>query len=502
MKLLLSRRRCFGLILTILLTITLCTPLDSIATRVSAADTVYRAELTAGQQNIVKRAYQMTDIRWTPLQDVVGWNSELTYRAGTTYTGLPYGQPVNASYVPWSTSLVDFLGKVNDPGSKMYTSYSTYEARAPYYSTDCSAFVSWAWGLGSRQTTSTIKNFATQISTTTFANAQVGDCLCLARSHVVLITDITYDASGTINSIEISESTVSSVNYCCHKVRYGVGGKYTLDYLTSKYFGNGYILYRSKTRDNVTYSHSCAVPLEGDICTACGLGNFEETPVELTVISTEDVTLYTLPNLSADQLGTIYTGNEIAIKAYCEDDAGVLWYKTADNEWILAAKTKPVCVHNYICDITVPPSCTETGVATYTCDLCNDSYTLELEETGHSYETASIPPGCEAEGYTEYSCTVCGDLYRDNEIPATGHNYKNGICAVCGATDGSVRKGDLNNDEEITSADSVLLARFLADLQQLNENQLRAADINGDGEITSADAVLLARYLAGLTEIN
>lgn len=501
MKLLQSKRRYLSIVLTFLLAITLCVPPVSIAIQASATDAVYRAELTAGQQNIVKRAYQMTDIQWTPLQDIVGWNNELTYQAGTTYTGLPYGQPVYASYVPWSTSLVDFVGMVNNPNSKMYTSYSSYEAKAPYYSTDCSAFVSWAWGLSSRQTTSTIKNFATQISTTSYADAQVGDCLCLAGSHVVLITDITYDASGTINSIEISESTVSSANYCCHKVRYGVGGKYTLEYLTSKYFGNGYILYRSKTRDNVTYNHSCAVPLEGDVCTACGLGNFVETPIDMMVTSAEDVVLYTLPNLNADQIGTIYAGNEIAVTACCEDDSGVLWYKTADNEWILASKTQPICAHNYLCDI-VAPSCTENGIAVYSCSLCKDSYTQILEAIGHSYETVIIPPGCETEGYAEYTCVVCEDMYRDSKTQATGHNYENGICAICGEEDDTVCKGDLNGDGEITSADAVLLARYLADLQTLSEIQLQAADINGDSEVASADSVLLARHLAGFNEIN
>jgi len=468
----------------------------------SSALGMQEENLTTGQQNIVKRAYQMTNIPWTPQKDIVGWNSEITYRAGTLYTGLPYGQPVYASYVPWSTNLVDFVGMVNDPNSKMYTSYSGYEARAPYYSTDCSAFISWAWGLPSRQTTSTIKNFATQISTTSYANAQVGDCLCLAGSHVVLITDITYDESGTINSIEISEATVSSLNCCCHSVRYGIGGKYSLEYLTSKYFGNGYILYRSKTRDNVTYNHSCAIPLEGDICSDCGLGQFAETPTDLTVISTEDVILYTLPNTNADQLGTVYAGNEITVKAYCEDDSGILWYKTADNEWILASGTKLICIHDYISKITAAPSCLDDGLITYTCSLCDDSYTQVLEATGHDYKTAVFPPGCETGGYTEHCCAVCGDTYRDAEIPAIGHNYENGVCTACEAKDASVRKGDLNNDGEITAADSVLLVRYLAGLQDLNETQLQTADINGDNEVTSADAVMLVRYLAGLIEIH
>lgn len=502
MRMLQSKRRCVSIILTFFLAFTLCSPIAQTVTQASAADTVYRAELTAGQQNIVKRAYQMTDIHWTPLQDIAGWNNELTYRAGTTYTGLPYGQPVNASYVPWSTSLVDFLGMVNNPSSKMYTSYSSYEARAPYYSTDCSAFVSWAWGLGSRQTTSTIKNFATQISTTSYADAQVGDCLCLAGSHIVLITDITYDENSAINSIEISESTVSSVSYCCHKIRYGVGGKYTLEYLTSKYFGNGYILYRSNTRDNVTYNHSCAVPLEGDVCTACGLGDFTETTIDLVVTSTSDITLYSLPNRNADQIGTIYAGNEITVIASSEDSAGTLWYKTADGEWILAENTVSVCRHVYSYSITAVPSCIEDGVGIFVCDLCGDEYTEVLSATGHIYEANIIPAACETDGYIEYCCANCGDSYFDNAVPATGHSFDSGVCSDCGARDSAIMKGDLNNDSQITSADSVLLARYLADLQDLNETQLQAADINGDGEITSADSVLLARHLAGLSEIN
>ena len=146
----------------------------------AAADSARDVQLSEGVRNIVKRAYQMTDIQWTPQADVLGWNGDLTYRAGVTYTGLPYGQPVYAAYVPWVTDLDGFAAAVNDPNSRMYTSYSTYNCRAPYYSCDCSAFVSWAWGLGGRQTTRTIANYATEISTTSYENAQVGDCLCLA----------------------------------------------------------------------------------------------------------------------------------------------------------------------------------------------------------------------------------------------------------------------------------------------------------------------------------
>lgn len=65
-------------------------------------------------------------------------------------------QPVYAKYVPWNATLKEFVAAVKNEDSKMYTSRSTYNRSAPYYSSDCSAFVSWAWGLSSRQTTSSI----------------------------------------------------------------------------------------------------------------------------------------------------------------------------------------------------------------------------------------------------------------------------------------------------------------------------------------------------------
>lgn len=281
-----------------------------------------RASLSQGQQNIVKRAYQMTDIKWTPKKDIVGWGGDIIYSSGKTYTGLPYGQPVYASYVPWETSLDGFIAATENKSSKIYTDFSSYNKIAPYYSVDCSAFVSWAWNLKSRQTTRGINKYATMISTSSVSEAQVGDCLNLAGVHVVLITDITYDSRGRISSIEISEATTNKKTfYCCQKTRYGEGGQYSLDYLERKYFGEGYILYRSKTRDNVSYTHSCAVPLEGDMCEKCKYG---------------------YDNLS--------------------------------------------CEHSFSGILTKSPSCTENGVKTYICSKCKDFYTEKIPSYGHSFK--------------------------------------------------------------------------------------------------------------------
>jgi hypothetical protein len=72
----------------------------STETYTSALSTV-----SEGQQNIVKRAMQQYLIEWTPQKDIKGWGNNYTFKKGVTYSGLPYGQPVYASYVPWNTSL-------------------------------------------------------------------------------------------------------------------------------------------------------------------------------------------------------------------------------------------------------------------------------------------------------------------------------------------------------------------------------------------------------------
>lgn len=56
--------------------------------------------------------------------------------------------------------------------------------------------------------------------------------------------------------------------------------------------------------------------------------------------------------------------------------------------------------------------------------------------------------------------------------------------------------GDADGDGEVTSADAVLIKKYLAGYSDLNINE-EACDVDGDGEITSADVVLVLRYLAG-----
>ncbi len=223
-------------------------------------------EVSQGQKNMVLRARQLHEIKWTPLADRYQWGYRGTFYAGTTISGLPYGQPVNnGGYVGYNVSLETFAAAVRDNTSKFYTTYSTYNKIAPAYSTDCSGFVSYAWGLTNRHTTYTWANIATKVSDQSIYSLQVGDALNHTTSHIVLVSDVQYDSEGNIVKIVIMEQTPVKTKL----TEYGAGCTYPLSRIQSYYLNGGYAIYRYEDRDSVTYTHSCAVPLDGDYCANC-----------------------------------------------------------------------------------------------------------------------------------------------------------------------------------------------------------------------------------------
>lgn len=82
--------------------------------------------------------------------------------------------------------------------------------------------------------------------------------------------------------------------------------------------------------------------------------------------------------------------------------------------------------HDYAVTHTQNASCTETGIDTYTCKNCGDSYTKDIVALGHSFAWADnihIAPSCTEEGYTVETCSRCGETQRTNTLPATGHDF-------------------------------------------------------------------------------
>lgn len=99
--------------------------------------------------------------------------------------------------------------------------------------------------------------------------------------------------------------------------------------------------------------------------------------------------------------------------------------------------------HNYTSRITKKPDHTHTGVRTYT-------------------------------------CTVCGDTY-DEEIPVLDYI-----------------PGDITGDGKITLIDAIEIQQAAVKIITLSENKLKIADLNGDGNITVVDAIITQKMALGI----
>ena len=85
------------------------------------------------------------------------------------------------------------------------------------------------------------------------------------------------------------------------------------------------------------------------------------------------------------------------------------------------------------------PTCTESGHKQAVCNNCQQIIDENYpSKTGHSYQYVSAKaPTCTEAGWYDYSyCSVCDYSQQAEKMrPATGHLNTAGLCGICGATD-------------------------------------------------------------------
>lgn len=163
-----------------------------------------------GRVNAVKKAYQMTDLKYTPLKPIGQRNG--TFESGVSYKGVMYSSTKELeTFVGNDISIHTLMTAIHNPKSKIYTEdiskppYHGLNCRA-YYGSVCSSFVSYALGIETRYWANDfpLSDKMQEIDSSIPENLQVADVLW-RDGHVAMITDIERDSVGQVVQLEISE---------------------------------------------------------------------------------------------------------------------------------------------------------------------------------------------------------------------------------------------------------------------------------------------------------
>lgn len=174
-----------------------------------------------GVQNVKDRAYLLTDVEWTPLENVPGVNivdgkyTVVPFKEGVTYKGIPYsGVTANDCYVGLNVSLETFLTALKNKNSVLYTEnlFSTNKKSATYFGTVCSKFAQYALDVPGSYNSQNMHNIPGMITIAmpgeyTLDQIKLGDVIVNPTVHTTICTDILYDTDGNVAYIEISEAT-------------------------------------------------------------------------------------------------------------------------------------------------------------------------------------------------------------------------------------------------------------------------------------------------------
>lgn len=216
-----------------------------------------------------------------------------------------------------------------------------------------------------------------------------------------------------------------------------------------------------------------------------------------------------------------YAGSDLYLQEYTNYSASCKWeFHDA------SGNSTDVCSHSYTSKVTTPATCTKTGVKTYTCSVCGNSYTESIPMVAHTPGNWVVDKAATSteKGSKHRSCTVCGKVLETAEIPmlkkidlSIKYTDKNGKKQVflSSSQNGAAIYYTLNGATPTKSS-----AKYSAPITITKDTTIKAlavyqdassdvvsrflyydvmfADANGDGKITDEDVdVAYNLYLRG-----
>lgn len=195
--------------------------------------------------------------------------------------------------------------------------------------------------------------------------------------------------------------------------------------------------------------------VENIVCYAfCDNTNLKEVLIPRSVKYMDD-----RPFMGCWNLETVYIQSETQpsgwVSTWNDTSARIVWGYTGDlhyahiesTEWNISStyhwhectecgEVLSMAKHEYTDEVTKQPTCTETGIRTYTCTMCGQSYTEEVPALGHDYHSeVTVPATCTEKGELTYTCSRCDSTYTEEIV--SHHEYEEVIttAATC-TTDG------------------------------------------------------------------
>ncbi len=145
-----------------------------------------------------------------------------------------------------------------------------------------------------------------------------------------------------------------------------------------------------------------------------------------------------------------------------------------------------VCTHKRgNVEVIKRATCTEDGIAEYTCTLCGERITETLKAKGHRFkvdEFGSTAPTYTSSGTERVVCVFCG-YSEEHVIPRLELD---------------VGKGDVNGDGGIDLKDILIFRKLLAGAEDENNVIPANADVNKDEMIDLKDLLLIRYVLSGI----
>lgn len=224
----------------------------------------------AGVENGLKRAMQMTDIRWSPVKDLPSSHcfhtaegktyAQTFIKPGTPMTGMIYSSVLkNQKFLGYNVSLETYMTALRDPQSVLYKKNLHGMGRSNagcWYGIVCSCFASYVHDLPNRTICRDwpfVEN-VTMLGQPDPDEFKLLDIILNVKRHIAVITDILRDGEGHAKMIEVSEATLP----LCKKTYF------TPEEFRLFWYDNEFNIYRKSDLEKITYTPDIFVHIAAD----------------------------------------------------------------------------------------------------------------------------------------------------------------------------------------------------------------------------------------------